>query len=299
MKNPTAAVALAVCLVMVAGGCGSGEPQRLPDSAFKVSFEPPDVPHEMAAGEQVVVRVSFRNTSGSTWPSKPDSRDRNAVHFAYHWTNEQGDMVIYDGVRTPLPQDVNPGDSVALTPALQAPERVGNYILEMTLVQEGVAWFPDKGGDKISIPVRVVDALAASSNAQKVIAEVQESTGETLAAKPERTGATKGAKKFAALKNEEERAVAAAGSSKRDLSHDRQIWSVQVVSLSQKSESESIARKLRSKGYDAYVATARIKGKELYQVHVGRLATRGEAEKLRENLKTTEKFESTFIAHKG
>jgi len=57
----------------------------------------------------------------------------------------------------------------------------------------------------------------------------------------------------------------------------------------------SLAKKLKDKGYDAYVMVTNVKGKELHRVRVGRLEQRAEAEKLRETLRTTEKLERAVV----
>ncbi|MPZ76362.1 MAG: hypothetical protein GEU77_07540 [Deltaproteobacteria bacterium] len=304
MRELTLGAIFMVCVATVTGGCGHRESQRLPDSAFQVNFETPDIPTEMIAGTQVTVDVSLRNTSTSTWPSKPDSSNRNAVHLSYHWATEKGDRVIYDGVRTVLPQDVRSGDSVALKTTVRAPERIGRYILEMTLVQEGVAWFPDKGGEKISVPVRVVQVMTES----RVVDNPPDARDETPRVGKTTSVAGDEDKRLAAIKSEaklpaehssSDRLAPLAGNFTEESDKRRELWSVQVVSLSHRTQAESLARTLKSKGYDAYVATAKIKSKDWYQVHVGRLATRLEAEKLREILRAAEKLDRTFIAHKG
>lgn len=130
----------------------------MPDSGFRVAFEDYDVPTEMVAGEKVSRTITVKNISDVTWPSKPNYKNLNAVNLSYHWLDRRGRVVVFDGIRTPLPSDVPPGESVRLKATIQAPEREGRHILEITLVQEGVAWFPDRDGEKLVIPVNVVGA---------------------------------------------------------------------------------------------------------------------------------------------
>jgi len=72
-------------------------------------------------------------------------------------------------------------------------------------------------------------------------------------------------------------------------------WSVQLGSYAERKVATSLAKKLKSKGYDAYVSAVNVKGKELDRVYVGRFAGRREAEKLRETLRTAEKLERAVI----
>ena len=156
--NLIRAVVAAAVLLMEALGCGPGESNPMPNSGFKVAFEGHNVPSEMAAGEKISPTIGIKNTSDVTWPSKPDYKDLNAVHLSYHWLDRKGKVAVFDGLRTPLPSDLRPGESVKLNATIQAPDRPGSYTLEITLVQEGVDWFPDRDGDKLTIPVNVVQA---------------------------------------------------------------------------------------------------------------------------------------------
>lgn len=136
-------------------GCGDRGPRRLPESSFQVAFESYNVASEMKAGKTVSADITVKNVSPVTWPSKPDKKDRYAVNLSYHWLNQKGATLVFDGLRTPLPRDLKPGESVKLKAAIQAPAKPGRYILEVTLVQESSAWFPEKNGAKLVVPVTV------------------------------------------------------------------------------------------------------------------------------------------------
>ena len=69
----------------------------------------------------------------------------------------------------------------------------------------------------------------------------------------------------------------------------------ELGSYAEKKVAMSLAKKLKDKGYDAYVMVTNVKGKELHRVRVGRLEQRAEAEKLRETLRTTEKLERAVV----
>jgi hypothetical protein len=136
-------------------GCGGDGSSELPLVGFKVEFGKHDIPAEMTAGQTVSADVTIKNASSKTWPSKPDSGGRNAVNFSYHWLDRKRQMVVFDGLRTPLPRDLNPGESVTLRASIRTPEKPGEYLLHVTLVQEGVAWFSEKDGGQILIPITV------------------------------------------------------------------------------------------------------------------------------------------------
>jgi hypothetical protein len=63
--------------------------------------------------------------------------------FLYHWLDLKRQMVVFDGLRTPLPRDLGFGESVTLRATIQRPPRPANILLHVTMVQEAVAWFSD------------------------------------------------------------------------------------------------------------------------------------------------------------
>lgn len=68
------------------------------------------------------------------------------------------------------------------------------------------------------------------------------------------------------------------------------VWTVQLNAFRQERDANRLAKRLKDKGYDAYVASTDIKGKTWYRVRVGQFATREEARALQEVLRVKEKF---------
>lgn len=68
------------------------------------------------------------------------------------------------------------------------------------------------------------------------------------------------------------------------------VWAVQVNAYPLERDAKNLAKRLKDKGYDAYVVPTNIKGKDWYRVRVGRLGTQEEAKALQEKLKTRENF---------
>ncbi|HEY6363845.1 MAG TPA: hypothetical protein VI585_03545, partial [Candidatus Binatia bacterium] len=140
--------------LLVFFGCSDASP-RLPLAGFKVEFGPHNIPTKMVAGQTVSADVTIKNGSTKTWPSKPNPKGRHVVNLSYHWLDPKRQMVVFDGLRTPLPRDLGPGESVTLEATIRAPEKAGEYLLHVTMVQEGVAWFSESDGGQILIPVSV------------------------------------------------------------------------------------------------------------------------------------------------
>jgi hypothetical protein len=141
---------LALPLILFA--CGDSSP-KLPLAGLKVEFGQHNIPAEMIVGQTISADVTIKNASTKTWPSKPNQEGRYAVNLSYHWLDSKRQIVVFDGLRTPLPRDLGPGESVTLRATIQVPEKAGAYLLQMTMVQEAVAWFSDSDGGHILIPV--------------------------------------------------------------------------------------------------------------------------------------------------
>jgi hypothetical protein len=102
------------------------------------------------------VPVTLSNRGGLTWQSSqsgaPDARTLRvgveAAEFAlsYHWLSvDTEEVVIYDGLRTPFPQPVDPGDDIALQARVRAPGYPGTYLLVWDVVQEHRTWLSLEG----------------------------------------------------------------------------------------------------------------------------------------------------------
>ena len=278
---------VSVIVIILSGVVGCGDDRkRLPESGFQVAFESHKIASEMTSGKTVSADITVKNVSPITWPSKPDHKDRYAVSLSYHWLNRKGATVVSDGLRTPLPQDLKPGESVDLKAAIQAPEKPGRYILEVTLVQERWAWFPEKKGAKLVLPVTVaegseVTAAAAADTPRSDKTEKSQTQSADAGKAPSKKDV---AGQTTAKTNKSTSTAGGSGP-----------WSVQLGSYAEKKVAASLVKKLKDKGYDAYVTVINVKGKELHRVRVGRFEQRAEAEKLRETLRTAEKLDGAPV----
>jgi cell division septation protein DedD len=289
-------------MVIVFGGflaCGDGRPKRLPESGFQVAFESHKVPAEMKIGETTSADITVRNTSPVSWPSQSDERGRYGVNLAYHWLTEKGTTVVFDGLRTSLPKDLEPGEAVDLKARIQTPERPGRYILEVTLVQERSAWFPEKNGGKLMFPVTVFDrdegpiqtaGVAPARTRDNAATQGQETRSDKKPEKPlaEKSIGKPPPMKSAAVAINTKKPTPAAGEANGS-------WTVQLGSFPKKDVAIKLATNLKQKGYDAYVTVTNIQGKEWHRVRVGRFERRAEAEQLRETLRVAEKWEHSIV----
>ena len=279
---------VSVIVIILSGvvGCGDNR-KKLPESGFQVVFESHNVPSEMESGKTVAADITVKNVSPVTWPSKPDHKDRYAVNLSYHWLNRKGTTVVFDGLRTPLPRDLKPGESVDLKAAIAAPAKPGRYILEVTLVQERWAWFPEKNGAKLVLPITVSEGSEVTADAAPDIPRSEKTEkSQTQSADAGKAPLKKDVAVQTTAKSNKPAGAAGGGSGP---------WSVQLGSYAEKKVAASLAKKLTDKGYDAYVTVINVKGKELHRVRVGRFEQRAGAEKLRETLRTAEKLERAVV----
>lgn len=86
--------------------------------------------------------VTIENQSDQAWQRYSET----PVNLSYHWLKPNGECAVYDGERTPLPRnEIKPGQTVTCIANIKTPAEPGKYQLILTLVQEQVAWFEDKG----------------------------------------------------------------------------------------------------------------------------------------------------------
>jgi 2-polyprenyl-3-methyl-5-hydroxy-6-metoxy-1,4-benzoquinol methylase/predicted O-methyltransferase YrrM len=65
----------------------------------------------------------------------------NPVHLSYHIQSKDESVVIFDGVRTVFSSPLLSGQSKDILMDIKAPEREGEYVIQLTMVQEGCFWF--------------------------------------------------------------------------------------------------------------------------------------------------------------
>lgn len=94
-------------------------------------------PTVMQSSQAVFVDLTVHNHTTKAW----DSSAAEAVCLCYHWVDEHGKWIQHDGLRTPLPRPLAPGENVRLAMRVHPPALPGMYILVIDLVREGVGWF--------------------------------------------------------------------------------------------------------------------------------------------------------------
>lgn len=129
----------------------------LPDNGYKAKISLLDPPTKLRAGQKVVVQVKVQNASEVPWKVRGGGED-NKFYIAVgdRWLKAGDETLItaMDG-RYGLNRDLKPGEETEVPLLITAPKEPGDYMLEIDLVQEQVAWFHDKGSPTARVNVKV------------------------------------------------------------------------------------------------------------------------------------------------
>jgi hypothetical protein len=101
-----------------------------------------DAPQAGALGS---AQIELENAGASPW------RDLLA---AYHWLDDHGNPIVWDGLRTPLPS-LAPGERATASLAVRAPMPPGRYRLAFDLVLEARCWLSEIGNAMLEADVEV------------------------------------------------------------------------------------------------------------------------------------------------
>jgi hypothetical protein len=140
----------------------SGEvPAALPNNAFKAQVTIVDPPAKLRVGQKETIHVKIKNNSDVMWWSRGarvNTRPDNKFYLAAgnRWLNADGSLVTNMDGRYGIPKDLAPGEETDTPLGVTAPKDPGDYILEIDVIQEQVAWFSDKGSQTAKTKITVV-----------------------------------------------------------------------------------------------------------------------------------------------
>jgi hypothetical protein len=137
-----------------------------------------DQPHAGALGS---ARVVLENAGSATWRS----HGADGVQLSYHWLDELGNPIVWDGLRIPLPHPVAPADEIQLEVRVLAPRPPGTYRLAFDLVEEHRFWFSEIGCAMLELPVEVAPRIARRRLAVRLQGHANAATAAALAVQEE------------------------------------------------------------------------------------------------------------------
>lgn len=126
-------------------GTGS-PPARVPlsvTSGLNAGYLATTTPGQVTLGSTLNLLITVVNYG----PRTLSAIGPNMVSLSYHITKSTGEMVVWDGARGRLPNDIAPFTQASVPISVPVPG-VGDYIIEWDLVLEGVTWFSSTGLQK-------------------------------------------------------------------------------------------------------------------------------------------------------
>jgi hypothetical protein len=107
----------------------------------------------LEAGVVATATVELENAGAEPW---------RAVSLAYHWLDELGNAIEWDGIRTTIGR-LEPRERAGVQSRLRAPMPPGRYRLAFDLVIEDLCWLSEIGNEMLVVDVEVGrrDASAA------------------------------------------------------------------------------------------------------------------------------------------
>ena len=113
-------------------------------------------PGRPRAGALGTARLAFENAGTVPWPPTGERR----VCLGYHWLDELGNPIVWDGLWTALPREVAPGERVEADLTVRGPLPPGPYRLAFDLVAEDRYWFTELGNAPLEREVPVAPRIA-------------------------------------------------------------------------------------------------------------------------------------------
>ena len=145
-------IGLIIAAVLIAG-CSdqTAATGKLATDVATVGIQVKDALRKLKISEQVVLPISIYNNGVASIPSQPKSDGGFKVNATYHWLKANGELAVWDGIRTDLPSDIKRGKSIDVGLVIRAPQEPGKYLLVIDLVQEGALWFADTGSQTATL----------------------------------------------------------------------------------------------------------------------------------------------------
>lgn len=104
-------------------------------------------------GEIVLINISLKNCSDQTWADWP----KYPVVVGYHIADKHGNVILFEGERTTLKENLPAGCSEPIVLRVTAPQEKGLYYVQVSPLQDYIAWFDKVCGEKItSVELEVI-----------------------------------------------------------------------------------------------------------------------------------------------
>jgi len=112
------------------------------------------------AGTLQHATVEVENAGSAAWRTRGAD---DGLFLAFHWLDDRGNAIVWDGVRTPLEREVAPGDTLRQKLVLRGPIPPGRYRLAVDLVEEHRFWLAELGNAPYEEDVDVLPREAGAA----------------------------------------------------------------------------------------------------------------------------------------
>src|SRR6266581_7824114 len=112
------------------------------------------------AGTLQHATVEVENAGSAAWRTRGAD---DGLFLAFHWLDDRGNAIVWDGTRTPLEREVAPGDTLRQKLVLRGPIPPGRYRLAVDLVEEHRFWLAELGNAPYEEDVEVATRDASGA----------------------------------------------------------------------------------------------------------------------------------------
>jgi hypothetical protein len=114
----------------------------------------------LEAGAAHEIAVEVENAGSAQWRTRGVE---DGLFLSYHWLDERGNPIVWDGARTPLERIVAPGETLTQSMHVRAPIPPGGYRFAVDLVEEHRFWVAELGNEPWEEEVDVAPRDAAAA----------------------------------------------------------------------------------------------------------------------------------------
>jgi 4-amino-4-deoxy-L-arabinose transferase-like glycosyltransferase len=134
----------------------SARPAPLRAGSQRAQLTSRELPASVVAGSRQSFEVIVRNVGGETWLAVADADGRYSVSLRARWLSRDGMTVKAREGAARIPFDMEPSDTAGLKLEVHAPDAPGEYVLELFMVQEGVAPSAARDSQPLRAQVKVL-----------------------------------------------------------------------------------------------------------------------------------------------
>ena len=149
VRIPRPCLIALIVFTLLSAGCGK---PSIADREFASHIHSGRKSLSVRAGRRIPLSLTVTNRGTQPWIK----HESHPFSLSYHLLDRNGEMLQVENRRYPLPERVEPGQAVSLDITLQAPLDHGRYRLEFDVVEEGIAWFRDRGSTSLQIGLDVM-----------------------------------------------------------------------------------------------------------------------------------------------